>query len=488
MLSRQCTKALWLKSNRSEVLTTDDNKENIFKTGHRVGIFAQGLFPDGVTIPYKGHKHQDRVTMTQEHISNGVQTIYEATFIHNDLLVMVDILHFGSDGWEIHEIKSAASLKQEYLNDAAFQYYVLTSSGLAVSKVVVSYINGQCILSNETELDPNDLFTSEDVTHIAIEKCPDFDSQLQELKATLIEKNEPDVEIGSHCKSPHKCEAYDYCWKVQRNIPDYSVFNIFNMGKKSLGLMHEGILNVDQIPDDQITTPNQRFLIDAYKSKEEIINTKEITRFLNSLTYPIIHLDFESYQQVIPTIAGTTPYQQIPFQYSVHVEQENGDVEHFEFLAEVGEDPRTRLAKQLINDVPKIGTVLVFNQTFEKGRLKELAEAYPQYSEDLLSISDRIKDLAKPFQKRHYYHPDMRGKHSIKVVMPLLVPDMVNAYKDLELVNNGGDAMNIFPELASMAPEIQSEYREALLKYCELDTKSMVMVLAKLRELVSWKK
>jgi hypothetical protein len=157
------------------------------------------------------------------------------------------------------------------------------------------------------------------------------------------------------------------------------------------------------------------------------LNWKKLALFLSSLSYPFYYLDFETFQQPIPEFKGISPFQQIPFQYSVHVEQNNQTLEHKEFLGKEGSDPREQLVKQLIKDIPMNATILAFNASFEQMVLKGLAKQFAQYEDHLLSISENIIDIAIPFQKRYYYLPQMKGKHSIKIVLPLLVPEMAEA-------------------------------------------------------------
>ena len=259
---------------------------------------------------------------------------------------------------------------------------------------------------------------------------------------------EPDIDIGWHCKKPYKCDAFEYCWRVQRQIPEYSVFNIFPLTKKSkaLELYHQGIVNIDEIPESFQLTDKQQLDVDASKStidKKPQINRDKLALFLSSLSYPFYYLDFETFQQPIPEFKGISPFQQIPFQYSVHIEQQNQTIEHKEFLGKEGSDPREQLVTQLIKDIPMNATVLAFNASFEQSVLKGLAEQFPKYKDHLQNISNNIVDLAMPFQKKYYYQSEMKGKFSLKIVLPLLVPEMEKAYKDLDMVHEGGEAMGI---------------------------------------------
>ncbi|ECR3517458.1 DUF2779 domain-containing protein, partial [Campylobacter coli] len=229
---------------------------------------------------------------------------------------------------------------------------------------------------------------------------------------------------------------------------------------------------------------NQQIQIQASLNKEIYINKEKIKEFLNTLTYPIYHLDFETFMQAVPEFKGVKPYMQIPFQYSLHIDYKD-KLEHKEFLSECGVDPRYELAKNLINDIPKDACVLAYNASFERGVIKNLALVFPEFSEHLLNIEKNIKDLMIPFQNKDYYHYKMQGSYSIKKVLPALIPDMEQAYKDLNLIHNGSEAMQSFEAMQNMSKDDKKAYRQALLEYCKLDTLAMVKILKYLEEIAS---
>ena len=229
---------------------------------------------------------------------------------------------------------------------------------------------------------------------------------------------------------------------------------------------------------------SQQIQIRSELSKEQIIDKEAIKEFLETLSYPLYHLDFETFQQAVPEFVGLSPYEQIPFQFSIHKEDGKGNLEHFEFLAEAGADPRYELARNLIKFIPQDACVLAYNMSFEKGVIRRLAEIYPQISNELMAIHDNIKDLMAPFASKSYYHPKMQGSYSIKYVLPALVPEFESAYKDLNLIHHGGEAMQAYAAIACMNETQRDVYKKALLEYCKLDTLAMVKVLEKLREVV----
>lgn len=214
------------------------------------------------------------------------------------------------------------------------------------------------------------------------------------------------------------------------------------------------------------------------------IQKAPLREFMEQLSFPLYFLDFESIQPAIPLYDDSRPYQQIPFQYSLHyLEAADRDLQHREFLAYPGSDPRRALAEQLCKDIPENVCVTAYNMSFEKGRIKELAALYPDLHDHLMNIHDHIVDLMKPFQSRWYYTKEMRGSYSIKYVLPALYPDEPTLdYHNLEGVHNGTEAMDTFTAMASMTPDELETARTQLLKYCGLDTFAMVKVWEKLAE------
>ena len=480
----QCQKALWLKKCNKEVLTPPDETARArFETGKEVGDLACELFPNGREIAYTPN-FDEMIKQTTKYIDEGIKYIYEATFSFNSILVMVDVLEVHEDGVSIYEVKSSSSVKDIYVHDTSIQYYVLKELGFTLISANVVHINSSYVRADTLELDK--LFTIVDVTQEVIDLQINIPTILKEFETVLEDKvNEPNIDIGKHCHDPYVCDAKDYCWKTQRQIPEYSIFNIFNLGsKKQIELYSQGIKNIEDIPDDFDMTANQKAAVQIYKSKEifsTLIKKEKIKEFVDTLTYPIYHLDFETFQQAIPQFQGISPYQQIPFQYSLHIEHENGTLEHKEYLALDGIDPREQLARRLIEDIPNDVTVLAYNMSFEKGVIQKLADSFSELSSHLLSINENMKDLMIPFQKKYYVTPDMNGSYSIKYVLPALVPELARAYKELDGVQNGSQAMNAFANMSKMEEGEKRKMRTSLIEYCKLDTLAMVKILERLR-------
>ena len=490
----QCEKALWLKKYRPEVLTPPSPQlQAVFKTGNEVGELACDLFPGGKEVPFKGTSFKEKISLTQKWLNEGAQTIYEATFSFDDILVMVDILHQNENGsFEMYEVKSSTwnegkSIDDIYkfIHDISIQYYVLTNLGYDVSDTFITLLNTDYVRGSEIDL--NGLFSNVRVTNEVLELNHSIPKNIERFREALKDlKNEPKIDIGYHCHNPYDCDAEDYCWREQRQIPEYSVFDIFPFNKtaKSLQLYREGITAIEDIPDNFKLSPTQEIKVDIWKYQKNIVNKEAIKNFVDSLRYPIYHFDFETLNPAIPKFEGLSSYEKYPFQYSIHIEHEDGTLEHKEYLAEPDKDPREQIARKITEDIPKDSFVMAYNISFEKSVIKKLANQFPVYSDHLMSLYDNFIDLQTPFKNRDYLTPEMRGKSGLKTILPILVPEMDKAYKDLDMVHEGGEAMDIYKKLADTKDlEMLSRYKSALIEYCKLDTLAMVKILQKLKEI-----
>jgi hypothetical protein len=268
------------------------------------------------------------------------------------------------------------------------------------------------------------------------------------------------------------------------------VFNLYGVGcnfNQQLKLYKQGIISFEDLAQQSLG-PIQTLQVNSWLHQQECINPAGIVKFLNKVTYPLYFLDFESMQPAVPIYPNSKPYMQICFQYSLHyIEHEGGELKHTAFLAESnGQDPRRELAESLCRDIPRNACIMAYNDPFEKTRIKEMASIFPDLADHLMNIHSHIIDLLIPFREGNYYRPNMGGSFSIKVVLPSLFPnDPELDYHHLsELVQNGGDAMTIFPKMKDMHPDEEQKARQALLEYCKLDTYAMVKIWRKMLEII----
>lgn len=390
----------------------------------------------------------------------------------------VDILKNDSDGVEIYEVKSSTQIKDIYVDDATYQYFVLSNLGLNVKKVAIVYINNEYIRGKE--LDINQLFNIEDIIDITKQKQDEIRANIDMINNYMEvhdQDNEPVKDIGTYCFDPYSCPFWEYCTK---DLPTPNVFDISGMQKRSkFKKYYEGKISFEDLEHERI---NKKYLeqIDfELNNRDPKINKRAIEELLSSLRYPLYFIDYESCQYAIPELEGTKAYQQIPFQYSLHIVKEEGTpIEHKEFLSEVDDENIIRtFAESMIKDMPEDGSVIVYNKTFESTRNKEIGEMYPDLNPEMERFNNNIVDLMIPFRNRDYYTKEMQGSYSIKYVLPALYPDDPELdYKKLSLIHKGDEASNAFLSLKDKAPEEQKVIREALLTYCKLDTLAMVKI------------
>ena len=475
----QCNKMLWLDKNKPEEKGEIDNQA-VLDNGTKVGELAKGIFGKYINIEY--NENLDKMIYdTKEELKRSPNIITEASFEYKNNFCSVDILKNNGDSVEIYEVKSSTEVKDIYLDDISYQFYILSNLGYKVAKASIVYINNQYIRHGELNL--QQLFNIEDVTDIVLEKQKEIRIKIQEINEYMQQESEPMQEIGMKCFKPYQCQFWQYCTK---HLPEHNVFQIRKMHKdKAIKLYYEGKVNFKDLVEEDLNWRFKQQIDFEVFNYEPHIDKQRIREFMKNLYYPIYFLDFETMQTAIPEFDNLKPYQKIPFQYSLHyIEKENGELFHKEFLAESGEDPRRNLAENLVKDIPKDVCVTAYNMSFEKGRIKELAEIFPDLEEHLMNIHDHIQDLMIPFSDRMYYCKEMQGSYSIKYVLPALFPNNSELdYHSLPLVHNGGEAMDIFPEIKNMPKEEQKKAREGLLKYCELDTYAMVKVWEKLKEI-----
>ncbi|NNJ52603.1 MAG: DUF2779 domain-containing protein, partial [Ignavibacteriaceae bacterium] len=463
----QCEKHLYLyKHHYEEMDELTDMQKAIFKRGTDVGILAQQLFPVG-TQATEGSPpdYKNGLLKTQELIEGGENTIYEASFQFNDVLSIADIVVNENANFNIFEVKSSTSISETYINDAALQYYVISNLGINIKDFSIIYINNQYIRNGE--LDIKKLFFTESVLELILPLQDFVKDKVKRFKQVLMQKHIPPVEISEHCYKPYLCGFYNYC---REHIPEDSIFDFSGMHlAKKYELYGEGIIKLDDVPDDLLLSKNNKLQLKSYKNGKPYIDKDAIQNFLSDLKYPLYFMDFETFQPAVPFFDDSRPYQQIPFQYSIHLmKKEDSELKHFEFLAEPVEDPRKKFIENLLNDTRGKGDVIVYNKSFEITRLKELVRDFPEYADEIEKLTLRIKDLMIPFQRKYYYSPEMKGSYSIKAVLPALVPEL--SYDELE-INEGGLASAAYESMQTETDlMIIAEIKQQLLEYCKLDT------------------
>lgn len=477
----QCDKHLYLYKNNKELLDPlSEMQQAIFSRGTDVGKIAQQLFPNGVDVsPPSPMNFEKSIEQTEVLMKQGEHVIYEASFVYDEVLAAADIVLKNRDGWNIYEVKSSTSVNEVHINDAAVQYWIVNNLGYKVYDISIVYINNQYV--RKGKLDLNSLFNIESVLEFVLEKQDFVTKEIARQKKILKKNTVPKVDIGMHCTDPYPCGFIGHCWK---HIPKNTVFDISGMHlRKKFEFYEQGIIKMEDIPEDAALNSNQRLQIEGTLHNKKIIDKEAISEFLKTLSYPMYFVDFESFQPPIPLYDNSKPYQQIPFQYSVHFkESAESELIHYEFLAEPESDPRIPFIENLLKVLGDKGDIIVYNKAFEITRLKEIARDHPKYAKRIEKLFDRVKDIMIPFQKKYYYTPEMEGSYSIKYVLPALVPEL--SYANMEIAD-GGTASLAYESLLNLDDFIKiDEIKKQLLEYCKLDTLAMVRILEKLESLI----
>ena len=471
----QCPKSLYLYKHfpnlRDEIT---EQQQAVFERGTSVGELARKLFPGGVDAsPDTPFLYQQSVAYTKRLIDEGVKIIYEATFQYDGVLAAIDILVSKNGKWKAYEVKSSTDVKEVNLVDAALQYYVITNSGIKLQDISIIHINNEYVRKGKINL--KQLFTAESVLDEVLEQQEFVEVKIVELKKIINAKAIPKMDIGPHCSDPYDCDFMGHCWT---HIPEVSVFNLARLsGSRKFEFYQKGIIELKDIPDDYNLTEGQQMQIAGCLKNKSFIAKNEIREFISKLNYPVLHLDFESFQTAVPMFDGTRPYQQVPFQYSLHQKKHPKEAAtHSEFLAEANQhDPRIELIESLLAATAGKGTILAYNKAFEIGCLNNIAKAFPKYRKEIEKRIARIADLMVPFQKRWYYAPAMNGSYSIKAVLPALFPDL--SYDSLAIADGSTASLAFVSLYKNPDNEEVQRIRRALIAYCKMDTLAMVRLL-----------
>jgi CRISPR/Cas system-associated exonuclease Cas4 (RecB family) len=469
-----CPQYLWLWKNKKEVVPTD-NPEDIerrIEQGNEVEGYARLLFPQGVLAE---GRFKEAETNTKRLLKLNTEYIFQATVVtKSGLLAMADVLHDNSDGtFDILEVKSTTEIKKDHLIDTTFQLAAFTEAGFKINKVYLIYLNKD--YKRFGEIKPKELFVVEDVSDRLNELLPDIKIQLSDALDYIEKKDEPKTcSCRLKTKSKH-CPTFKY---FNPDIPDYSVYNLSRIGNKSLGeLIDMEVLNIHDIPEDFKLTEKQQNQVTVAKLDQPLIYPDKIQEELSVLKYPLYFLDYETISTAIPMFDGCWPYQQVPFQYSLHVlRTPESELEHYEFLARDNkENPIPDLLKQMSSEIGPDGSVIVWYKPFETSRNKEMGKSYEEYNKFLLSVNDRVYDLMDVFSKQYHVHPKFLGKTSIKYVLPVLIPEL--SYKELDIQNGGVAALRWYQmATGSVEYDDQEKIYADLLKYCCLDTLAMYKI------------
>jgi len=469
----QCSKLLWISVNDKMRLPKPSvSTKAIFKTGSLIGMLATKVFKNGIDLSesnFKENIRQTKVALRKR------KPIFEAGFLKDRLFSRADILLPVTRGkWDIIEVKSSTEIKDVNIHDISFQKYTYEKAGLKIRKCILMHVNNQYVRSGN--IIPVDLFVQSDVTEKVAEYSEGIEKRISEM-LEVIDSDEPEGKIGICCSDPYVCSLKSECFS---DVPKDSVFDFYRMLKvKKFGLWDSGICRLIEVSEDVELNSKQKIQRRLAFDGGIHVDKRGISNFLKNLKYPIYYLDFETINPVLPKFDGMKPYQRIPFQFSLHIQSKNGDLRHYSFLAEGTGDPRMEFMMELKRLLKKKGSIVVYNQGFEKGVINEGATVFPEFREWYdENVLPRIVDLLDVFREFYYYDPRQKGSCSIKAVLPVM-SDL--SYGDMDI----GEGMLASCEFERVTyGNVDEEERvrvcEALERYCELDTLAEVEIVKSL--------
>ena len=479
---QQCTKLLWFQSiGQKPPEEVDEGTKDRLKAGEDVGNYAKELFPGGVEIEFQDSRNE-MIKDTNLAIKAG-KPIYEATFMLNNTLIRADLMNETENGWDMYEVKSSSKIKPYHIEDASFQWHLLSKTDeITLNEAFVVTVNSDYL--RDGPIDVNKLFTQTNITNKVNERLNHLPEQIKKMESVINGSKEPNIPIGDHCSKPHPCQYKKLCWK---DVNDNSVLNLYRMrSKQKFDLFDNGYKTFDDLPKDISLSETQQKQVNSYLSNESYIDTNKVSEFVNTIEYPISYFDFETFQDAVPRFDNQRPYMQMPFQFSLHTQNKPlGKLKHFQYIADHKIDPRTEIAEKLLEWIPPKGTIIAYNQSFEMNCIKELARFNPQLSDQLLALNDRFIDLIIPFRKGYYYHPEFKGSFSIKKVLPALCPNDPSLNYNSLNIKGGGEASVTYKKFNDLTEVEIKSYRKDLSEYCELDTLAMVRILEQLIKLLS---
>lgn len=475
VLGTRCKKALWFSTHTPEKADTPDPSAlRRMQSGTAIGKLAQKLFPQGIEVTENHFKIKESAESTQRLISEGALVLYEATALNEFTLARADILVRESitSAWDLYEVKSTNKPKPEHTEDLAFQTWCFRKNGFKINKSFLVTLNSGYVRQGDVNI--NKLFS---FYSLDLEKpIKDMGDTVEHFLGVINSKECPNVSVGSHCNRSYSCPFHSLC----NAFPAYGVHEIPFIRDKAEKLRSQGVNLIEDIPSSFDLTDRQWMYVNAVTLGPQI-DYKQIKGFLQTLREPISFLDFEGHDPAIPSFDGMRPYVQSPFQFSLRFGQE-GSAE-YSFIPEHNKDPRKDLLLYLLDSLPDTGSIVVWSASYEIGILQGLARLFPEYEERIIRVIHRIWDLMIPFGGKKDVYPsplyvdkDFHGSHSLKKVLPVLVPSC--SYSELD-IQSGDKAAMLYEQWLNgeFTQEQWLKIRNDLILYCGMDTKAMQEIL-----------
>ena len=474
---RQCPKRLWLEIHRPTLRHDSATTTASFSIGNQVGEIARQMYDptkQGQMVDVQG----EGIAAALAHstvLLNSSQPIFEAGFRAAGALAFADVLlpvtTEGTKAWRMIEVKSSTSVKYYHRDDVAVQAFVARSAGVDLRAIALAHIDSSWVYPGGG--DYQGLLQEHDLTAEAFDRGVEVEAWIADAQHIASQVTEPQISTGRHCEDPYECGFLCHC-RGQEPPVDFPASWLPRVQSKALKklIVEDGVTDMRAIPDELLTQTQLRVKRQTLAG-EIYFDAINAASDLSAIEFPVYFLDFETTQFAVPIWAGTRPYQQIPFQFSLHCFTGQSPLEHYSFLDLTGQDPSEAFAQALVDSCGKDGPVFVYNAGFEMARIKELAIRFPLLRESLLAINERVVDLLRIAEQR-YYHPSQQGSWSIKKVLPTIAPDL--RYDALEGIKDGGMAMTAYQE--AISPEStearKKQIHQQLLAYCGLDTLALV--------------
>jgi CRISPR/Cas system-associated exonuclease Cas4 (RecB family) len=476
---RQCPKRLWLEIHHPELREDSPAARASQEIGHTVGEIARKIYDpqdEGVFLDLNEIDLSELLTRSETLCRSGRGPIFEAGFSANGALSIADVMLPVKDGrkraWRMVEVKSSTELKDYHRDDAAIQAYITRSAGVPLQSIAIAHIDRTWTYPGKG--DYQGLLTEHDITEEAFDRGAEVAGWIESALTVARKRKEPAITTGAQCKKPYPCGYMEYCLG-QEPQPKYPASWLPRMQSKALKeLLADGVTDMRDVPDDLLNDLQLRVKSCTLKNKV-FFDAEGAADDLAPYRLPAYFLDFETIQFAVPIWKGLHPYDQVPFQFSLHRLSRTGKLEHREFLDLSGKDPSPKLAAALVEACGERGPIFVYNASFETSRIREMGERFPKLRKSLTALNKRIVDLL-PITRARYYHPSQQGSWSIKAVLPAIAPTIT--YDQLDGVRDGGMAMEAYQEAVSKtcAVDRKTQIASQLLKYGSLDTMAMIEI------------
>jgi len=476
----QCLKRLYFMVHEPELAAQpDESGQSIIEQGREVGLLAQQMFPGGATV--ESRDREQAIRATRKLIENPeVPAIFEGAFEQGDVFVRVDILHRRRDKrWRLLEVKSAAGVKDHHFHDVAIQHRVVSRSGVDLAASCLAHVNREYVYEGGP-IDVHRFFKISSLMRQVESLQPEIVTQLRSEFRILAMPEAPDIPAGRQCSHPVTCEFFDQC---NPPLPEDHILRLPRIHASTVAkLVALGVQSIHDIPESYPLSGRLRRACASVRTGKPWFSP-QLGDELWGLKYPLHFLDFETLNPAIPRFAGMRPFDHIPFQWSVHMQQQPGAApEHFEFLANDKSDPRPSFISALCDALGDRGSIVVYFQQFESQRLSNLASWLPEFSGRVREIQGRLWDLL-PIIRNHVYHPAFGGSYSLKSVLPALVPEMT--YAGMAVADGQGAGLAWESIVGGECSDAERQQkRKALLEYCSQDTLGMVKLVELLRQRV----